>query len=474
MNLKFSRSLWAHQARDIERFEFKNEVALLHDMGTGKTTTAIGWLRCKYVQAQSVLPTLIVSPIATLGNWLEEFERNSPEQVYSRAVILDGGTKKKLGILRDSDARIFITNGESMQQAELAAAIKSKQIKCLVVDEVHRFKNHKSKRLKGLTWISDFTLHRAVLTGTPILNSMMDIWAIWRILDRGESFGLNPFVFREEYFTDRNAAWKGRPNYFPDYAPKPGMEKKITEIIDRKASRVKKSDCLSLPPLIEIVDYVELSAEQSVAYEQMKEELIAYVSSGECVATNALTRVLRLLQILTGYVQVAETEEWNGRHLLRSNPRLDRLKELLEELTPKNKVIVWATFKENYSQIRAVCGALKLEYAELTGETVDRTAELKRFDTDPKCRVMISNPQAGGVGVNMIAASYAIYYSRSFSLGDRLQSEARNYRGGSEKHLKVTLIDLVAKDTLDEDVLEALKRKENFSDSVLDKLKNFR
>lgn len=470
--LKFDRPLWQHQAATLDRFAYESEAALLHEMGTGKTTTAIAWLRAKYNVHKEVLPTLIISPVATLYNWLEEIKRNAPERVFTAAMVLEGSTKRRIDGCRSTGAKIFITNPESLGMEVLVTAFKTMGIRCIVVDEVHRFKSHKSKRLAALLSISDKVPNRMILTGTPILNSYLDIWALWRILDKGETFGENFFSFRERFFRDANIAWKGKPKYFPVYVPKLGTDGEIAAMIDRKASRLKKSDCLTLPPLIKMIEYVELGDEQRRIYKQMESELIAEVKSGVCVATNALVKVLRMLQILTGYVQIETVSNTTLSLQLKQNPRLERLSELLEELCPAHKVIVWCNFQENYKLIAALCDSLKLPYAELTGQTKDRQAEIDRFQKDPSCRVMISNPQAGGVGVNLVAASYAIYYSRSFSLGDRLQSEARNHRGGSEQHEKITLIDLVVRDTLDEDVLAALLRKESFSDSVLDKLKN--
>ena len=441
-------------------------------MGTGKTTSAIAWLRAKYNVNKAVLPTLIVSPVATLYNWLEEIERNAPSKVFDSAIVLEGSEKKRVERIRDSGAKIFITNPEALDMANVALALRSQAPRCAVIDEAHRFKNPKSKRLGALLSITDSVEHRMILTGTPILNSYLDIFALWRILDRGETFGLNFFVFRERYFRDANVAWKGKPKYFPNYVPKPGIDVEISAMIDRKASRLKKVDCLTLPPLVKMIEKVELSPEQVRVYRQMEAELIAEVREGVCAASNALTRVLRMLQILSGYVQVETESNEKIAVLLKSNPRLARLAELLEELTPNHKVIVWCTFQENYRAIARLLKEFHIPFSELTGQTKDRQAEIDRFQKDSTCRVMISNPQAGGVGVNLTAASYAIYYSRGYSLGDRLQSEARNHRGGSEMHEKITLIDLVAPGTLDEDVLAALLRKENFSDSILDRLKS--
>lgn len=472
--LKFSRPLWKHQADTLDRFAPENEAALLHEMGTGKTTSAIAWLRAKYNMRREVLPTLIVSPVATLYNWMEEIERNAPAKVYESAVVLEGSARKRIEILRDSEARIFVTNPEALDMAPLVAALREKVAGGVsITDEAHKFKGFpKSKRREALTSITDFCKHRMILTGTPILNSYLDLFGLWRILDRGETFGLNPYVFRERYFRDANIGWKGKPKYFPHYVPKADIEAEISAMISKKASRLKKTDCLTLPPLLNVVEHVELSPEQRSVYKQMEAELVAEVREGVCVASNALTRVLRMLQILSGYIQVETEGNEKVAVLLKNNPRLARLTELLEELTPNHKVIVWCSFQENYRTIAKVLRDREIPFAELTGQTKDRQAEIVRFQTDPKCRVMISNPQAGGVGVNLVAASYAIYYSRGYSLGDRLQSEARCHRGGSEIHEKITLIDLVAPGTLDEDVLSALLRKENFSENVLARLQS--
>lgn len=462
--IKFDRPLWQHQADTLDRFAYQNEAALLHEMGTGKTTSAIAWMRAKYNIAKEILPTLIVSPVATLYNWYEEIERNAPVKVSDSVVVIHGSEKKRREALTQSNARIFIINPEGLDH------LKRKKFELAIIDEAHRFKNFKSKRLNILLSFTDFCKYRMLLTGTPILNSYLDLWAQWRILDRGETFGQNFFVFREHYFKDDNARWKGQPKYFPRWVPKDGIAPEIARLVDQKASRLKKEDCLTLPPLIRKTEHVGLGKEQQAAYRQMEEELLAEMSSGTCVASNALTRVLRMLQILSGYVQVETLANEKFAHRLKENPRLARLVELLEELTPHHKVIVWCSFQENYKAIASACKELEIDYATLTGQTKDRQAEIEKFRTDPLCRVMISNPQAGGVGVNLIEASYAIYYSRSYSLGDRLQSEARNHRGGSEIHDKITLIDIVVPNTLDEEVLAALLKKEDFSNNILDRL----
>jgi SNF2 family DNA or RNA helicase len=475
-----SRPLREHQAKNDERFHDKHEMALFWEMGVGKTTSAIVWARRHYQRNGRVLRTLVVSPVATLYNWLEEFKINAPEKVWSKVQVPYMRTKtqkhtnaERSEIINLMGEGILVLNPECFDSDGVVGAILKFSPELVIIDEAHRFKSHVSKRLKKLLSVTDRAGFRAILTGTPILNSYLDLWAPFRILDKGQTFGTNPFVFREQYFQDKNLAWKGKPKYFPLWVPKPGIEAHISKLIETKSSRITKEECLDLPPLIFEKRYVQMSAEQLRTYKQMEEQLVAEVREGLCAATNALAKVMRLLQILSGHLPVLNEEQSDAIvKSFKENPRLDSLKDILIDVVEEQKAIIWCTFTENYKQVRELLDSLKVPFAELTSATKNRQEEIDRFQTDETCRVMLSNPQAGGVGVNLTAASIAIYYSRSYSLGDRLQSEARCHRGGSEKYSKITIIDLVCKDTLDEDVLSALLRKENFSDNVLDRLKS--
>jgi len=110
---------------------------------------------------------------------------------------------------------------------------------------------------------------------------------------------------------------------------------------------------------------------------------------------------------------------------------------------------------------------LKLGFAELHGDIKDKDKEAEKFRSDDSIRVIIGHPGSGGIGLNLVEASYMIYYSRNFSLEMDIQSEARNYRGGSERHASITRIDLVTPGTIDELVLKALAGKTAISNSVL-------
>jgi SNF2 family DNA or RNA helicase len=390
-------------------------------------------------------------------------------QIGHLVVVLKGSQKKRLELFRKmKDQRpfpIFVTNYEAMQMKELVQEFLNHKFEVGVFDESQRLKNHTAVRTKMATLIAKGTAHNYILSGSPILNTPMDIFAQYRILDRGETFGTSFMEFRARYFFDHNA---GMPShkYFPDFELRDSKIDEINEKIYQKAMRVMKSECLDLPDLVRQQVYVDLSLEQQRIYDEMKHNFLAFLDSETCTAQLAIVKALRLQQIVSGYIKLDTGDEVR----LRDNYRLDALEDILEDIPPTEKVIIWSTFRENYTQIARLLQKLKWDYTELHGEVAskDRQPNIDRFQNDPKCRAIICNQQAGGIGVNLTAAAYSIYYSRNFSLEQDLQSEARNHRGGSEIHKKITRIDLVARDTIDEIILESLRNKFDLAERILE------
>lgn len=227
---------------------------------------------------------------------------------------------------------------------------------------------------------------------------------------------------------------------------------------------------MDLPPLVRQAVEVELSKDQSKLYEAMKKDFVAYVNDKACVAQLAITKALRLQQIVSGFVTL-EGEDGGERTnvAIKDNPRALALKDLLEQITVSHKCLVWAVFRENYRAVRAVCEELGVKFVEVHGGVSGpaRQEAVDAFNTDPTIKVFLGHPGSAGIGINLVAAPYSIFYSRTFSLEQDLQAEARNYRGGSEIHEKVTRYDLVAKGTIDELITKKLADKIDISDRVL-------
>lgn len=433
----------------------------------GKTATTINALRQLSYRRQRVQRTLILCPLVMVETWRREIGVHS--KLLPSTATLRGTGKKRLETfqkaLEESPDKIMITNFEAIQSKELYAAIEAWRPEVMVIDESQKIKHYKSLRTKLITALGDRSDYRYILSGTPITNTPMDIFGQFRFLDGGLAFERNFFAFRNTYFYDKNDSMKGLQKYFPDWRPKPGIEKLFNEKIYRHASRILKKDCLDLPPVVPKVTLVEMAVEQRRMYDSMKKSFVAYLGDVACVATIALTKALRLQQIVSGFF----IDDAGVTHQFKGNPRLEALRELVELIVPNEKLIIWSTFKQNHADITGVLKELKIPYSELVGGMTDksRTEGVDAFQTDPKRRVMVANQQAGGVGVTLTAASTMIYYSRTYSLEADLQSEARAHRGGSEIHEKITRIDLVAPATIDEVVMEALFRKMTLAELIL-------
>lgn len=459
----------------IQRGLENDEFAIFAEQGTGKTGALINIYRAKCSARKRLFKALILAPSVTLRNWKEEFEKHSNIE-KDNIEILSGPVKNRIKRLNElmGRNRIIITNYEAVINKDFLQTLLDYGIEFLVCDESHMVKTYNSQRSKAVAQIADRARFRYLLTGTPILNNVSDIFMQYRILDGGKTFGDNFFVFRSKYMMDINEGWKHKQNYYPKYVSRPDKFDELNTKIYAKGVRVLKKDCLDLPPLITQTLRVPLSAEQARIYKELKRDFVAFINtqSGKpaaVVANLAITKALRLQQLVTGFV----ADEDGTIHEIKDNPRLDQVQELLSSLCPSNKVIVWCAFKHNYKQIARVCEELGLNYTFLTGEqsTDEKDKAIKYFTKDPDCHVIIANRRAGGIGVNLVEAAYSIVYSRNFSLADELQSEARNYRGGSQMHEQIVKINLCAEDTIDEQVMEALAIKQDISGAIVDMIR---
>lgn len=460
--------LWDHQQKAVERARDKNSLALFFDVGTGKSGTGVNIAVEKYQKHGRILKTLIMGPIVVVEQWKSEWGKFAGDVYESECVALTGTTKKKLKKWQDHDGNIFIINHEAMNVTALYEKILSAGFELLILDESHRFKNPSAKKTKKMLKLCDQPQlkYRYILTGTPILNSPLDIWSQFRILDK-DIFGANFYGFRGKYMQDKNDRWKGKQNYFPDWQPRPGSYDALNEVISEHACQAKKEDCLDLPPLIRQRVDVEMTPEQKRHYNAMAQDLITYLNDKACVAELALTKALRLAQITCGvFVSEEDDGERKVQHL-QSN-RVAALMDVIDTIPANEKFIIWTNYADTYKLIESALEDKQIQSRSLTGreDSDGKRRSISDFENVQGVRALIANQSAGGVGVNLVAASYSIYFARSFKLEDDLQSEARNYRGGSEKHAKVTRIDLVAPGTIDEYIIQALESKQNVAQSV--------
>lgn len=490
--------LWQHQIDTIEECKDRNFYALFWQMGTGKTCGIINILRRKFIQEQRFLKTLILTPLSVVNQFAKEWAKFGGPQ-YQRLVLPMLGTTKqrKINLLKNHKGNICITNHDVMNVADILEALWREKFEVIVVDESHKFKDAKANRTKKLLALVEGKLlgektvlrngrrvkvkqilgahdpikYRFIMTGTPILNSVMDIYPQSKILNDKIFPEANYYIFRNKYMENTNAlkSWAT----FPKFVEKAGSNEYISKTIYKHANRVLKEDCLDLPPLVKIRKEVELGKEQGRLYKEMEKQFIAYLEEYSkdkaMVAEIVLTKGLRLLQILCGVFVDDDADKTVS--VIKDNQRIKVLEDTLEEIG-SNQAIIWTSFKSVYTQIEALLKRMDIPYSNIIGgqNISERQEGIEKFQ-DGEVRVMLANQAAGGTGINLTAANYMIYYNRTYSLADDLQSEARNYRGGSEIHDKVTRIDLFSPGTIDETIMEALHNKMDIAKAVVDRYK---
>jgi len=456
--------LWQHQKDAVGKATLPGvyEYGFLFDVGTGKTRTVIETLRAQSFRENRLLRILVITPKITLSNWRNEFlkfTRIPKEKVHPLY-----GSNDERGIIasRLKDGDIAIASYDSVISPKVAGPLAKWRPEVIVLDEAHKIKNTKTKRTKAVLALSRLPRYRYILTGTPVLNSLMDIFPQFLFLDQGKTFGTNFFVFRSTYFVDKNAGMP-KEKYFPNWQPQKGALERINKLLLTKASVARKSEVLSLPPLVKKVIPLDLAGDQKKPYKQMDSEFITFLNESVVTADIALTKMLRLLQITSGFMKDTE-----GKIIrLEDNPKRDALEGLIE--TIHDKILIWAVFEHDYEVIEEVCKKFGKKMVKIVGSTPEkeRIEALESFTKDSETTVFLGHPGAAGIGINLVEAPYMIYYSRTFSLENDTQSEARNYRAGSEQHKSVTRIDLVMQGTVDELCHKALLEKQKMSVDVL-------
>lgn len=460
------------QKKCLEKFEQDSEsLAILAEVGCGKTFAAITIIR-RIQEIHGKKNILIICPSVVINNWKSELKKFSFPEDFDHIVPLDNSTKRHHTMLEMHHYKkcgVVITNYESFDSDKFVKELEKWGPVIIICDELHRIKNYKSKRAKKIVDVALSTRWRLGLTGTAVLNSPMDLFMQWKFIDLGRSFGENFFNFRRKYFYDANEQWSHKHSHFPDFKPIPHMMDEMNKLIEKKSYKVLKSECMDLPPFIETTIKLKMAKDQQEAYDSMMKNFIAYVQSQEggkaAVANLALTKALRLMQIASGFVGLDD----GSTHSFKDNPKIDALDSILDEIG-EDKVIVWCSYKQNYGDLYRYLLDKKIKFTTITGEQshTEKTDAAYKFQTDPEVRVMVANRKAGGIGINLTMAKYSVVFSRNFSLEEEIQSDGRNFRKGSEIHDRITKINLVMEDSIEEKVIGALKNKSDMAEVILD------
>ena len=464
------------QERFLEIYAKSGKGVAHAEPGCGKTFAAIMAYRLECMRQKRLIPCLIFSPLITLRNWKDEFAKfsNIPQ---GRILLVTGTKKQKLKALDNPDDRVYITNYETVRSDEVLEVMKEKAFEFVIGDEWHYLKTHNAQGSKRIYNLTKHIEKKIMLTGTPLLNNAADLFMQYKIFDNGETFGDNFYAFRAKYMEDENARWAHQQNHFPKWVTKKSMYEELNSRMYQYGLRVLKKDCIDLPPLIRKTIECPMSTIQKRHYKQMKRDFITFIEEGEetkaVTAQVAAVKAIRLMQICAGHMITEDGDTID----LGVTPKYTACAELLESImnNPDNQCILWCAFKQDYITLENVCKDLNLSYVHVTGQQ-SSTEKFDNVDTfnNGEARVIIGNRRALGIGVNLVGAAYSIIWSRNFNLADELQSEARNYRRGSEKHVNVTQYSLVCEDSIEGHVVENLQNKKDLSNNVVDLVKHMK
>lgn len=458
--------LWPHQKEALKRFENKQDVFLNHDMGLGKTLTALLLLMLISKQRDTIPKTLIITTKSTLFGWLNEIKQACPPDYLKATLLLtaQGKQKQKVFDKQQEASSIIITNHDSLRSKANFDRLYAWRPEVLIVDESQKFKSRDADRTKAATKIADRATFKLLLSGTPLTNRAEDLWAQFRLFGSGKYFPENYYAFMNSYFFDENARWKNRPHYFPKWSLNPAKADAFTDAIASVMMTVKKEDALELPPIIRAPRYVKLPQTLERSYLELEAHFLTTIADSALSVDMAMTKALRLLQLCSG---VAKTND-GTEHFLETE-KLDALREVLDE--HEGKAIIWTPWVATYVPLFNLVERMGLVPILISGDissSKKRQELIDLFQNSPAHRVLIANPASLGVGVNLQAASLMIYYAKTYNLEHDLQSEARCHRGNST-HDKITRVDLITAGTIEETVEEALRNKKGLAAYILER-----
>jgi len=467
---KFKTEPYEHQKDALKKCWNKEAFAIFAEMGTGKTKIALD-NACILYNKGKIDRLLVIAPKGTYMNWVEqEIPTHVPDYIEKDILAWKPNITEKyemqLKAIRNVEnfkLKIFVMNVESLSTkkgcyyAKLFLTGKS----MMIVDESTTIKNPQAKRTKNVLGLAREAKYRRILTGSPVTQSPMDLWAQMDFLDP-EILGQSSFyAFRTKYAVMITANAAGGTHKYQKIVKFRNLAQ-LGNLVSPHSYRILKKDCLDLPEKTFTKRIVELSEEQQKAYNEMKTSAITVLKGQPSTAVNVLTQLIRLHQITCGHMKTDDGEVINLK-----NSRLEELMQILSETT--GKAIIWANYIHDILNIEA---AIKKEYGPSSyctyyGATKQEDRQRCIYDFQNKmndCRFFIGNTQTGGYGITLTAASTVIYYSNNYDLEKRIQSEDRAHRIGQKN--PVLYIDLVAKKTVDEKIIQALRNKVNIAREI--------
>lgn len=473
-------TLWPHQEVAIGRALMHPGFMLAHEMGVGKSRTAIEVL--DRTDRQRVL---VLCPKSVVDVWPDQLAQWSGRPWVTWAGIVRSKTGRPLanpsvarraealiqyntGAIRLNRPFLAVVNYEAAHQGAMAELLKGTDWDAVILDESHRIKLTSGKASRLAALVGQRCRKRGgrvlALTGTPMPHSPLDLFAQIRALDGGSRFGTNYHSFCRKYGVGDTI-----------YAPGGRQITKYTDVRDDQRAefynlvrpiwhRVATDDVLDLPDGTDSYRTFTMSPKTRAAYDALQKDLIAELDGGVVTAANAMVLVTRLAQVTSGFGVDAVT---GLRHWIDGDGggKMALLRDVLEDLPQREPVVIFCRFHADLDAVHAAAATTGRRSGELSGRRRDALRGPRMRDDIDIAAVQI---QAGGVGIDLTRARYAIYYSVAFAMADYLQSRARVRRQGQDR--TVSYIHLLAADSIDYAVYGALRTREAIVDVVINHL----
>lgn len=460
------------------------EAILGDEMGTGKTIQVLAAL-----SKIDALPALVVSPNSVKTNWAKEATKWLPE---SNPYVITGGAAQRKKILDAAMAdpkALIVVNYEAMRTLTRLAPYGSTRLskcrdcdrnvgeegvtaqrcqvhpkelnkipfKTVVVDEAHRIKSPQSQQTRAVWAVAHgkTVINRWLLTGTPLANDPGDLWSLLHCMAPLEFPTKGAYVDR--YCLQSWNAFGG----LSIVGLNPANKEEFYKIFDPHFRRMPKELVLSqLPPKVRSTRWVELSPAQRKMYKQFEDGLAANTEGGVLVAPDGMIARMRQMQLSSATPSVVGYDgDTPIVSLNEPSTKLDELEAVLEELGPKQVVVCC----EHYKLLALAQKRLEkknISFGVIAGPVSEYERDLAlRLFQEGKRQVLLFTIKAGGTGLTMTAADTIIFLQRSWSMIDNKQAEDRVHRIGSERHESIHVIDIVARDTVEEGQIASLTEK---------------
>ena len=442
----------------------------LFEMGCGKTLTAIATVGAGY-QMGHLKRVLIVAPTSVVAVWPKEFSEYAAFPYTIRTLL--GDKAKRLKELNDLERfpykhlKVAVINYESTWREDIFEALVAYDADLIICDESQRIKTHDAAQSKALHQLGDRARYKLILSGTPVQNQAVDIFSQYRFLD--------PSIFGDNFYSFRN-----RYCVMGGFNQKQIVKYKDLDTLIRKehsiAYRVTKDEALDLPEQTFDDRVVPMSKKERSIYDRLRRDSYAELEGGGTItATTVLTKLLRLQQFTGGFL----VEDDAARPKLVSRGKLDALEDILQDyvVEGRKKLVIFARFLPEIHEIEALCnkvlGKAGMRAVAIYGDIKkeERGAIVQRFQTDPETTVFVGQIDTAGTGITLTAADTCVYYSVNFNFATYSQSLSRIHRIGQKN--RCTYIHLVADQTIDETILQALAKKEDLAKTVVDNWRAF-